>query len=42
MYLQLDTVLKIIILDRKLISIKGTDRLCKVVELSTQCCGQIL
>ena len=22
--------------------IKGTDRLCKVVELSMQCCGQIL
>ena len=22
--------------------LKGTDRLCKVVELSMQCCGQIL
>jgi len=21
---------------------KGTDRLCKVVELSMQCCGQVL
>ena len=27
---------------KHIISIKGTDRLCKVVKLSMQCCGQIL
>ena len=25
-----------------IINDQGTDRLCKVVELSMQCCGQIL
>ena len=28
--------------DTQMLTIKGTDRLCKVVELSMQCCEQIL
>jgi len=27
---------------KKKYSLKGTDRLCKVVELSMQCCGKFL
>jgi len=33
---------EIIVKDMCTIYIKGSDRLCKVVELSMQCCGKVL